>query len=455
MATTKTKQTISFAIPKEIVNIIKIFKKNNWQIYIVGGAVRDLIIKRTVQDWDLATNATPQDIIDLFPKNSFYNNKFGTVTVVNKKKKIEITTFRSEAGYSDKRHPDKVAWGKTIQEDLSRRDFTINAIAMNYAKDKIELIDPFDGQKDLKKALIRAVKNPEERFSEDALRMLRAIRISSQLGFTIENKTFTAIKKNASAMSKISRERVRDELWKMLQSPFPAEGFIFLKNSQLMPFVIPELEKTYDVAQAKHHIYDVWTHSLEALRHCPSKDPLVRLATLLHDIGKPAAARGTGEERTFHNHEVIGAAIARRIAGRLRLSNKEAERLWRLIRWHQFTVNENQTDKAIRRFIKNIGKENLADILDLRIGDRLGGGARRTSWRLELFKKKLAEVQKQPFSIKDMKVNGKDVMKALSIPPGPRVGQILKLLFTEIEDHKKLNNRRYLLSCIPQVAKKI
>ncbi len=464
-------QKASFLIPKYISLIFHKFKNANYQIYLVGGAVRDLIQKKPVQDWDFTTNAIPKKILKLFPKNSFYNNKFGTVTIIYPKNKIEITTFRSEKGYSDRRHPDKIIWGKTIEEDLARRDFTIDAIALKPIKEiasfplvekrqeKIDylfaMIDPFEGKKDLKNKLIRAVGNPQQRFNEDALRMLRAIRISSQLGFIIEENTFKAIQENVSLIKNISAERIRDELLKILSSPFAAEGFIFLRNSGLLKFIIPELEKGYGLHQAKHHIYDVWTHSIESLRYCPSKDPLVRFATLLHDIGKPLVAKGKGEKRTFHNHEVVGAQIAKKIAFRLKLSKKEIEKLWKLIRWHQFTVDERQTDKAIKRFIRKVGKENLKDILDLRIGDRLGGGAKKTSWRLELFKKRLAGVQKQPLSLKDLKIDGYDVMNVLKIPPGPKVGKVLKIIFNEVEENKEKNTREYLLARIPQIAKKI
>jgi len=453
-------------IPSFISQIITPFQENNFEIYLVGGAVRDFLLGRPIHDWDFTTNASPPQIQKLFPKNSFYNNQFGTVTVVLKDKNkkqtlVEITTFRKEGKYKDSRHPEKIVWGKSLEEDLSRRDFTINAMAAeveikkNQAVKISRIIDPFGGKKDLKKRLIRAVGDPQKRFQEDALRMIRAIRIASQLGFTIEEKTFAAIKQNASLIKKIAWERIRDELFRLLVSPFCAQGILFLYNAGLLKYIMPELIAARGVAQAKHHVDDVWTHSLKSLQFCPSKDPVVRLATLLHDIGKPATARGEGENRTFYNHEVVGAKIARTIGQRLKLSKKDQERLYLLVRHHQFSVDENQTDKAIRRFIRRVGKENLKDILDVRTGDRLGGGAKKTSWRLELFKKRLAEVQKQPFSLKDLKVNGHDVMKVLNIPPGPAVGKILNALFALVEEDKEKNNRRWLLKQIPLVAKKI
>ncbi len=450
-----TKNLSPVALPPRIKKVFQTFQKEGWQIYLVGGAVRDLLLQRPFHDWDFTTNAPPKAIQKLFPQ-SFYHNKFGTVTIpLAKNQNIEITPFRQEADYHDYRHPSKIRWGKTLEEDLQRRDFTINAIALSYQKRRVGIIDPYEGQEDIKKQLIRAVKNPEERFHEDALRMLRAIRLSSQLGFLIEKNTFAAIQKNAGLIKKISAERIRDELWKILASRYPAEGINFLRTSHLLHYLIPELEAAYGVAQAKHHIYDVWTHSLKALASCPSPDPLVRFATLIHDIGKPVTARGEGAERTFYNHEVVGAKIARRLSQRFRLSKKDSQRLWRLVRWHQFTVEEHQTDKALRRFIRHVGKENLQDMLLLRTADRIGSGSRPTSWRFELFKKRLAEVQKQPFTIKDLKINGHEVMEKLKIPPGPLVGKILQALFHEVEENPKHNQRRYLLKQLPIIYRQL
>lgn len=441
-------------IPKEVFNIFEAFKKEGKEIYLVGGGVRDLLLKGEFSEADFTTNATPEEIQKIFP-DSFYDNVFGTVGLLVQTKKgevkYEITTFRSESSYSDKRRPDQVFWGKSLKEDLKRRDFTVNAMTLRQAQGKLELTDLFEGLKDLENKTIRAVGNPNERFSEDALRMLRAIRFSSQLGFTIEEKTFTAIRDNSGLLKYISGERIRDELFKILSSKFPAEGVTLLRTSGLLKYIIPELERGYGIDQAKHHIYDVWTHSILSLKFTPSKDPIVRLASLIHDIGKPYTARGEGEERTFYNHEVVGAKIAKNIAERLKLSKKDTDRLITLVRWHLFTVDERQTDSAIRRFIRNVGKENLEDILAVRTGDRLGGGARETSWRLEKFKKRLIEVQKQPFSVTDLKVNGKDVMKILEINPGPKVGEVLNQLFEEVVEKKTENKREILLKRLTEM----
>lgn len=443
-------------IPKKVLQIFQKFTSAGYEIYLVGAGVRNLLLKKTLINCDFTTNAYPEVIQTLYP-DSFYNNKFGTVGLTVKRGKkeetYEITTYRSERGYSDHRHPDKVWWGKSLEEDLKRRELTISATVIGPSKkekSRFELIDLFGGQEDLKNKIIRAVGNPEERFAEDSLRMLRAIRFASQLGFVIEPETFKAIQENAPGLRRISKERIREELFKTLASDFPAEGITLLKTSNLLEEIIPELLKGYGMAQKGHHLYDVWTHSIESLKHCPSQDPIVRLATLIHDIGKPYVVRGEGEARTFYNHEVVSAKIAASLADRLKFSKVEKEKLVTLVRWHQFTCDERQTDSAIRRFLRNVGKENLQDMLDLRVGDRLGGGARETSWRLERFKRRLIEVQRQPFTVADLKVNGHDVMKILGIKPGPQVGQVLNQIFKQVVDGKMKNQRKILLKKIEE-----
>ena len=446
---------IKVQLPRSVTEILSKFEKNNYEIYVVGGAVRDIILGKIVDDWDFATNATPEQILKIV-EGGLYNNKFGTVFTPNPDdpdKPYEITTYRKEEKYKDSRHPESLVWGKTLTEDLSRRDFTVNAMALKQIKNnnhEYELIDKFEGQKDLKTKQIKAVGNPDERFSEDALRMMRAIRIASQLNFTIEEKTLDAIQKNANLINRIAKERVKEELFKLLSSSHPYEGMLILKNSGLMAEIIPELEKTFGVEQkspGRHHIYDVGTHLFMALKNCKSENPIVRFATLVHDIGKPQTYKVLDSGViTFYNHEVISTRIAENIVDRLKFSNKEKDKFIKLVKFHQFTLDERQTDSAIRRFIKNVGKENIEDMLDLRVADRLGGGATETSWRLEEFKKRLIEVQKQPFAVKDLKINGDDVMKILKIKPSPKIGQILNELFQKVVDKKVQNNKEELLS---------
>lgn len=440
-------------LPNSVKEILEKFDEAGYEIYIVGGAVRDLVMGRVVNDWDFTTNANPQQILEVIP-GGLYNNQFGTVFTDNPEDETrphEITTFRTEEGYSDSRHPDKISWGKTLKEDLARRDFTINSLALDK---NLKIIDFYHGQEDIKNKLIKTVGDPNTRFSEDALRLMRAVRIAGDLGFTIEEKTFEAIKKNAPLIHKIAKERIKEELFKILASDNPYEGIIHFKESGLMQEILPELTKCFGIEQkspGRHHIYDVGTHLLMSLKNCRSKDPVTRFATLVHDIGKPQTYKKLPSGViTFYNHEMVSTKIAENIADRLHFSNKEKDKFIKLVRWHQFSVDEHQTDSAIRRFLKNVGLENIEDMLALRVGDRLGGGARETSWRLEEFKKRLVDIQKQPFSINDLKINGFDIMKKLNIKSGPEVGRILNDLFEKVVNKEIENERETLLKAIPE-----
>lgn len=453
-------------IPAHIFDIITVFKNAGFEIYLVGGSVRDLLSDKKVKDWDFTTNATPEQIRSLFPE-SFYDNTFGTVGIplpqiseTEHKGVVEVTTFRTEEGYSDRRHPEKISWGKTIEEDLSRRDFTINAIALEFRVQSSEfrIIDPYSGREDLGNKLIRAVGDPKQRFKEDALRLMRAIRFATQLGFTIEENTLQEIIHDAPLLAEISKERIRDELMKILASEYPYEGVMLLKNTNLLKYIIPELLEGIGVSQerpGRHHKDDVFTHNVLSLKYCTSEDPVVRFAALIHDIGKSRVA-GVDEQGyvIFHNHEIVGARIAREIAYRLRFSKKDREKIIMLVRWHMFTVDEHITDAAVRRFIRRIGVNNVKDMMDLRVGDRLGGGTQTAeSWRLKLFKKRVEEqLAPEPFSIKDLAVNGHDIMEVLQIRPSKKVGEILQILFEEVDEDLEKNNREYLVERIKELV---
>ena len=315
---------MNFNLPKEVIEIIAKFKKQNFEIYVVGGAVRDILMGHIVYDWDFTTDAQPSEILTIYP-DGFYDNSFGTVGVSfeNLDRPFEITTFRTEHGYSDNRRPDKVIWGKTLEEDLKRRDFTINAMAYDGKK----IIDLYGGQKDLNNKLIRAVGDPNERFNEDALRMMRAVRIGGELNFEIEEKTLEAIKINSTLINKIAKERIKDELFKILKSSNPYKGIVLLKDTGLMQEILPELMKCFGVGQKspqRHHIYDVGNHLLMSLKECKSPDPVTRFATLIHDIGKPQTYKKLDSGIiTFYNHEMVSTKIAINIADRLRFSAKE------------------------------------------------------------------------------------------------------------------------------------
>ncbi len=454
-------------IPKQLNKIINTILENKFEVYIVGGAVRDILMGNKTYDWDLTTNATPEQMLKIF-SDAYYDNQFGTVGIPNLiegDRPYEITTFRTESGYSDTRHPDTVNWGKTLDEDLSRREATISAMALKITSAKhqpenkkqnvtvsVDLIDPYNGKKDLDKKLFRAVGNPDERYREDALRMMRAVRISAQLDFTIEERTLEGIKKNAFLINNIAKERVRDELLKIFQSPYPYEGMVLFRNTGLLKEILPEMEVSFSVEQkspGRHHIYDVGTHSLMSLKNCPSKDPIVRFATFIHDSGKTKTYKKSENGTiTFYNHELVSTNNAYNIAKRLKFSKKATDKLIKLVRWHQFTVDERQTDSAIRRFIRNITPEYITDMLDLRVGDRLGGGATESSWRLEEFKKRLIDVQKQPFTVKDLKIDGNDIMNTLGVKPGPQVGDILESLFDKVINKKLENSKEELLKAL-------
>jgi len=440
---------MKFKLPSPVIKVLQTLERDKFEAFVVGGAVRDLLTHVPVTDWDFTTNATPEQIQKLFP-DSFYDNRFGTVGVKFDEQVLEITTYRSESGYSDRRRPDRVKWGKTIAKDLTRRDFTVNAMALT---DKLEIIDPFHGQKDLKQKIIRAVGQADKRFNEDALRMLRAIRIASQLGFLIEPKTLEAIVKNSALIKQISAERVRDELLKIIASPFPKEGLQLMFNAGLLAHILPELIATRGVDQAGHHTKDVWNHSLDSLAASPSAETIVRLATLLHDIGKPVVKSSReGKKITFYNHEVVGARMAKTIARRLKLSKKQTDLLWLLVRWHMFQYEPKMTDKAIRRFITRVGRENINKMIQLRVGDRVGGGSQASSWRLREFQERIKQVLYKPFDINDLKVDGTDAMNILNIKPGPKVGEILKKIFNEVLADAKKNDREYLLKKINDFA---
>ena len=466
----------NYTLPEEVRSILDKFRSKKFQIYIVGGAVRDLLMGKEVTDWDFTTDAKPQEILKVFP-DGFYDNKFGTVGIpirqhlpgVGKQSPrthlegeqtgiMEITTMRKEGDYKDHRHPSEVSWTNKIEEDLARRDFTINAIVATVipAEAGIQLIDPFHGQDDISKKVIKAVGDPEKRFKEDALRLMRAIRIAAQLGFEIDEKTFKAVQANAGLIKEIAWERIRDELFKILGSGNAYEGIVKLRDAGLLQIILPEVEKCFGIVQEgpKHdRVYDIGEHSLLALKLTPSDDPLVKFAALLHDVGKPNTFKtGSDKNVTFYNHDVWGGKIVLDIAKRFNLSKKQTDKLYNLVRWHMFSVNENQTDSAIRRFIKNVGLENIEDMMAVRVGDRLGGGTQtETSWRLEKFKKRIKQVLKKPFSISDLKINGNDVMKALDIKPDPKVGEILEKLFQEVLEDSSKNKKEFLLERIKQI----
>jgi poly(A) polymerase/tRNA nucleotidyltransferase (CCA-adding enzyme) len=457
-------------IPKEIKEIIKKFEDSpkKYEVYLVGGCVRDLLMNREPKDWDLTTNATPEEIQKLFPK-SFYENQFGTVSVITDSEKeslkvIEVTPFRLEGKYTDKRHPDEIKFAKTLKEDLARRDFTVNAMALK-VDDKLEVIDYFGGQKDLKDKLIRAVGDPYKRFDEDALRLMRAVRFAVELDFQIEEETKKAIVALASNLKHISQERIRDELIKILMCEKAAKGIELLHQLKLLPYVIKELEEGVDVVgvtkKLKEHIkYEqltVFEHAVKTLDYAAKNNFNLetRLAALLHDIAKPTTKEGEGLEATFRGHERLGAKITKEILTRLHFPNKVIDKVVKLVRWHFFFYDvEKVTPAGVRRLLHNVGVENIDDLLRLREADRSGSGLPKiSSYRLRHLRYMIEKVKRDPIEPKMLKVKGNDVMEILNIPPSPKVGWVLNILLEEVLEEPNKNDRDYLLKRVAELGK--
>jgi len=434
-------------IPKYVINIINKLTKAGYEAYLVGGCVRDLLLDKNPKDWDIATNAKPDEILKVFPDGK-YENTFGTVLLSIKdeeKNVVEITTYRSDQGYSDRRHPDKIVFEDKLEKDLSRRDFTVNAMAMDI-KNNYKIIDLFYGEKDIKKKIIRAVGEPVDRFKEDALRMMRAIRFVCQLNFELEPKTERGITKMAGSIKFISKERIKDELIKILKSDNPYDGIKLLHKTKLLQYIIPELLEGDGVRQNHHHIYTVLTHNLLSLKYCPNKDWRVRFASLLHDVGKPRARKIIDGRVTFYNHDFIGAKMAYKIMRRLKFSNTDVEKVVILIKNHMFYYNVGEvTETPVRRIIAKVGSDNLKSLIDLRIADRLGSGTPKGKpYKLRHLEYIMKKVQNDPVSVKMLNINGGDLIKILKIKPSPKIGAILDVLLSDVIKDPKLNKKDYL-----------
>lgn len=444
-------ENVSLPVPQEVVAICTALKKDGFEAYLIGGCVRDLLLKRTPKDWDIATNATPEDIQGLFTE-TFYENTYGTVGVVTgsedpRLKIVEVTPYRIESGYSNARHPDEVRFGDNLSDDLKRRDFTINAIA--YDQDTGVLTDEHGGREDLKRKVIATVGDANERFREDALRMMRAVRLSAELDFAIEAKTAAGIAANAAQLGKISRERVRDELTRILMSPQPMQALYVAQKLGILKYIIPQLEEGIGVDQNQAHSFDVFEHLMRSLQCAADKEwPFeVRLAALLHDIGKPNTRRWSDEKKdwTFHGHEVVGARMAKEIMKDLRFPKEAIDRVSTLIRWHMFFSDpDTVTLSAVRRVIANVGKENIKDLLDLRICDRIGTGRpKEQPFRLRKYMSMVDEAMRDPISVGMLKIDGQKIME-IGQKPGPRIGWILHALLEEVLDDPKKNTSEYL-----------
>ena len=441
-------------IPAPIKEIARILNAESFQCFLVGGAVRDSIMGFTPKEYDITSDAKPEDVQRIFKYTIPTGIKHGTILVILDDMHVEITTFRSDGNYSDGRHPDKVEYTASIEDDLPRRDLTINAMAYNVLDGT--LIDMFDGMKDIKNKIIRSVGNPYERFTEDGLRIMRAIRFATKLNFNIEKETFEAICHSTWMLSSIAYERIREEFNGILISDNPFRGIELLRKTGILALIMPELMQGFGVSQNKFHKYDVYYHILHTIQ---AVDPLeteeltllVRLAALFHDIAKPMVQKKVSkqEEPVYYNHEVVGANVAKKVMRRLKYSNAEIDFVTLLVRQHMFYYQDEWTDGAVRRFMKAVGIENIKPLLKLREADRLGSGNRKDK-ESKAIPKLLSRIDKiieeeNAITVKDLKINGNDLMKEFNLKPGPIVGKILNYLLDLILDEPSLNDKEKLM----------
>lgn len=454
-----TYEKIDIAVPAALTAIVRVFEARGKKCFLVGGAVRDTFLGRAVREYDLATDAHPNEVMRMFPRTAPTGIDHGTVLVIDGGMEVEVTTFRADGTYTDGRHPDEIRFAATIEEDVSRRDFTVNALAYDLATR--DFIDLFGGIQDLQRRTIRTVGDPNERFAEDGLRIMRAVRFASELHFIIEDETFAAIRGALGVFEKVSSERIREELNRILASDDPFSGIELMRKSGMLSIVLPELEEGYGVAQNRFHAYDVYYHNLNSCRSVPmGKNPeetrLIRLAALLHDIAKPRTQKKIDkqEELVYYNHEIVGASMARRIMKRLKYSRAETDFVEHLIRNHMFYYQDEWTDAAVRRFMNKVGLEHIRSLLTLREADRLGNGKRKRGESAAIPKllKRIDKIieEANAITVKDLVVNGNDIMTIFALPPGPIIGVILDHCLELILDEPSLNDREILLKKVKE-----
>ncbi len=452
-------------IPKEVTQITDQLLNAGFEAYLVGGCVRDLLRGVTPKDWDVATDATPEEMLEVFD-HAHYKNKFGTVRVVNDNvsseelKTLEITTYRTESDYSDNRRPDEVRFSKDLKEDLKRRDFTINALAADMANVSREnilivspetLIDYHGGLVDLQKKRLRAVGTPKERFNEDTLRIMRGIRFAAELSLSIDQKTKSAMKECVDRLNDISVERIRDEFEKIIMCDSPKLGLEIARELEVLSIFIPELADTVGVEQNQAHSYDLWEHLTRALQTTADKDwpKHLRLAALFHDIAKVHTKEWSDKRNdwSFHNHEVVGSRVTKKILTRLKFPKDLVTQVTNLVRWHMFFSDTDEiTLSAVRRLIKNVGKENIWDLMKLRRADRIGmGRPKEEPYRLRKYQSMIEEVIRDPVSVQNLAIDGNDVIRETEETPGPRIGYILHTLLDKVLDDPELNTSETLI----------
>lgn len=443
---------MTMRVPNEVRTVAEGLRAAGFEAYLVGGCVRDLLIDRTPKDWDVTTNAKPEDIQRIFPE-SFYENGFGTVGVKTDSEDdrlavIEITPYRTETGYSDKRRPDAVVFGDSLEEDLARRDFTVNAIA--YDESKGQIVDPYQGQKDIEARVLRTVGVAADRFEEDALRLMRAVRLVAELGFALDADTAAAIQAKGANLKHVSRERIRDEFVRILESKEPMQALVLAQQLGILEYIAPDLTRGIGIEQNQAHSYDVFGHLMRALQHAADKDwPFdIRLAAVFHDVSKPETRRWADEKKdwTFHGHEVVGSRVTKKALEDMKFSRETIERVSKLVRWHMFFSDPDQiTLSAVRRMIRNVGEENIYDLLNLRICDRIGTGRpKEQPFRFRKYKAMVEEALRDPISVGMLRTDGNRLMTEFHVAPSPTIGWTLNALLEEVLEDPSRNTEGYL-----------
>lgn len=445
------------AVPRAVRSLCERFASAGFHAWVVGGCVRDLLLAELRRlppgghrgDWDIATDARPEQVEKLFGRVISTGIEHGTVTVLVGRQGYEVTTLRSEGAYSDSRHPDQVTFVAGIEEDLARRDFTINAIAYDPLND--QLLDPFGGQEDLARERLRAVGDPRQRFAEDGLRVLRAARFVATLEVTLDPDTAQAIQPSLDSYRRVSPERIRDEWLKALKARAPSRAFETMQEHGLLQITAPELSALVGCEQNRHHAFDVWRHTLTCVDACPP-DPRLRLGALLHDVGKPPtrAVSEKTEDYTFHDHERIGAELADRILLRLRFSNADRNCILRLVQNHVIVYDGSWTDAAVRRWLRRVGPDAVESIVALSRADILAKG-RDVSQELSALDALQRHVErvlaaKVALSVRDLAIDGHDLIQELGLSPGPQIGELLRGLLELVLENPALNQRDTLLA---------
>ena len=445
------------AVPPDVLELCERLRSKGKRAWIVGGCVRDVLRGKHANDWDVATDARPEELLRVFPRAIPTGIEHGTVTVVKDGAHYEVTTLRGDGTYSDGRRPDSVEFVDDITADLARRDFTVNAIAIDPGAG--EVIDPFDGQGDLERGVLKAVGDPVRRFSEDGLRVLRAARFVATLELALDDATEKAILPTLDTFRKVASERVRDEWLKAMKARRPSLAFDVMRRTGILGVTCPELLEGVGMEQNKWHAYDVWRHGMECMDACTA-DPVLRIAALLHDVGKPRTRAWSDKtsDWTFYDHDRVGAEIAEPIAARLKFSNDERARIVALVRFHLFHYTPDWSDAAVRRWIRRVGPDRVQDLYVLNEADVRAKGRDFDAdlASLAALQAHVARVLAEgaAMSTRDLRLNGHDLIKELGITPGRVIGEILDALLEAVTSEPALNDRETLLTLAREILAK-